>query len=164
MISGPPNVGKSAVAEALCDRYDRMLHLDVGVMRDFLRMGRLRPDDMSVEARHQRKLFIASATDMACRFLDAGYGVVIDDVITPDDLPAYVDGLRLRDEPKHLVVLLPNDASATGRSRHDREMHAQLALWEGVALVDPTGLAPEAVADRVMAVAAEGQALIDAKG
>jgi adenylate kinase family enzyme len=82
IISGPPNAGKSATAEALCQRYDRMLHIDVAVLRDFLRMGRLRESDGSPVGRRQRALFIGSATDMARRFLDAGYGVVIDDVIT----------------------------------------------------------------------------------
>src|SRR3989337_7552 len=89
ILSGPPNAGKSSTAEALCQRYDRMLHIDVGVLRDFLRMGRLRPWDDSPAGRKQRGLLMAAACDVARRVLDAGYGVVIDDVVSPDDLPRY---------------------------------------------------------------------------
>ena len=92
ILSGPPNAGKSSTAEALCQRYDRMLHIDVGVLRDFLRMGRLRPWDESPEGRRQHGLLIESACDMARRFLDAGYGAVIDDVVTQDDLPQWFGG------------------------------------------------------------------------
>ncbi|MEX0786367.1 MAG: hypothetical protein WD939_07020, partial [Dehalococcoidia bacterium] len=65
ILSGPPNAGKSATAEALCERYDRMLHIEVATLRDFLRMGRLRPWDGSPEGRQQRGLLIGSAGDMA---------------------------------------------------------------------------------------------------
>src|SRR3990172_10477194 len=107
IISGPPNAGKSATAEALCQRYDRMLHIDMRVLRDFLRMGRLRPWDRSPEGRRQRELLIASACEMARRFLEAGYGVVIDDVVTEEDLAAYRELLLSCLAAAHFVVLLP---------------------------------------------------------
>ena len=168
IISGPPNAGKSATAEALCQRYDRMFHIDVDVLRGFLRMGKLRPWDESPEGQRQRDLFIASAMDMACRFLDAGYGVVIDDVITGDDLPAYRDALAGRAEPVHFVVLLPSLQAMLARGTREpdraRALHERFATWKGVAVIDPGGLAPEVVADRVMALAAEGRALLPVKG
>lgn len=170
ILTGPPNAGKSSTAEALCDRYDRMLHIDVGALRGFLRMGRLRPWDASPSGRRQRELLIASACDMAHRFLDAGYGVVIDDVVTPDDLPAYRQALADRSAAAHLVVLLP--ALAVILSREGQRptewhrggrleiLHEQLSQWNAVAVLDPGDLPPELIADRVMALVAERRALL----
>lgn len=172
ILSGPPHAGKSATAEALCVRYDRMLHIDVGVLRDFLRMGRRRPWDASPEGRCQRTLLIASACDLARRFLEAGYGVVIDDVVAPDDLPAYRGALAGCSFAVHFVVLLPPLEAVLERERRRptewhrgrrlEALHRQFAAWDGVAAIDPDDLPPELVADRVMALAAEGRALLAA--
>jgi len=170
ILSGPPNAGKSATAEALCQRYDRMLHIEVRALRDSIRMGRLRPWDESPAGRAQRAVLIGSACDTARRFLDAGYGVIIDDVVTPDDLPLYRDALAGCGHATHFVVLLPvldvvlerERARPTEWHRGGRleAVYERLAMWKGVAKVDPDDLAPELVADRVMALAAEGRALL----
>jgi tRNA uridine 5-carbamoylmethylation protein Kti12 len=174
ILSGPPNAGKSSTAEALCQRYDRMLHIEVAVLRDFLRMGRLRPWDESPEGRRQRALLIASACDMARRFLDAGYGVVIDDIVTSDELPAYREELAGCRATAHFVVLLPRPDLLLERERaRPTEWHRagrldavyqRFAGWNDVAVIDPDALAPELVADRVMALAAEGEALLFERG
>ena len=171
ILSGPPSAGKSSTAEALCQRYDRMLHIDVGVLRDFLRMGRLRPWDDSPDGRRQRELLIASACDMARRFLDAGYGVVIDDVVTPDGLPAYREALAGCAQAVHFIVLLPALAVLLDRERARptewhragrlEALHREFAAWTGAAVIDPDDLAADLVADRVMALAGEGRALLD---
>ena len=170
ILSGPPNAGKSATAEALCQRYDRMLHIDVAVLRDFLRMGRLRPWDASPEGRRQRLLLIESALDMARRFLVAGYGVIIDDVVGPDDLPAYRDGLSEWESTAHFIVLLPRlalilereqvRASEWQRAGRLEALYQRFVEFDDAAIIDPETLAPELVADRVMALAANGTALI----
>ena len=170
ILSGPPNAGKSSTAEALCQRYDRMLHIDVGVLRDFLRMGRLRPWDDSPDGRRQRDLLIASACDMARRFLDASYGVVIDDVVGQDELPAYREALLRCRAAAHFIALLPPLAVILERERRRptewrrggrlEALYRRFSQWDGIAVLDPGDLAPELVADRVMALAAEGRALI----
>ena len=174
ILSGPPNAGKSATAEALCQRYDRMLHIDVNVLRDFLRMGRLRPWDESPDGRRQERLLIGSACDTARRFLDAGYGVIIDSIITKDDLPPYAEELASVAAPVHFAVLLPalevlleREASRpTEWHRADRleAVYERFAGWEGVATIEPGALAPNLVADRVMALAGEGRALMPRAG
>lgn len=170
ILSGPPNAGKSDTAEALCERYDRMLHIELATLRDFLRMGRLRPWDESADGRQQRELLIWSACDMARRFLDAGYGVILDDVVTPEDLATYRDALAGCDALTHFVVLLPDRGVILERER-DRPtewrragqleaVHHAFAQWKDVAAVEPGDLPPGIVADRVMALAAEGRALL----
>ena len=134
-------------------------------LRDFLRMGLFRPWDTSVEAKAQQHLFISAACGLAKQFLDAGYGVVIDDVITADDLPVYQRELDVGDAV-HFVVLLPDIESVRERMGHGQEerlsaLHERFASWSDVAVVEPGDLAPELVADRVMALAGEGKALVD---
>ncbi len=165
ILSGPPGAGKSATAQALCERYDRMLHIEMSKLRDFLRMGRLRPWDTSAEGRAQQRLFISAACGLAKQFLDAGYGVVIDDVITPDDLPLYQRELAVGGAV-HFVVLLPDIEVVRERMGHGQAerlsaLHQRFAGWLEVAVIDPGDLAPELVADRVMALAAEGKALVE---
>jgi hypothetical protein len=113
---------------------------------------------------------IGSACDMARRFLDAGYGVVIDDVVTPDDLPAYREPLSGYRGAVHFVLLLPELRAVLERERARptewhrvgrlEALHERLSRWRNVAVIDPGSLAPEQVADRVMALAAEGRALL----
>lgn len=168
IISGPPHAEKSATAEALCARYDRMLHIDGSALRNFLRMGRLRPWDQSDAGRRQRALLIGSACDMARRFLDGGYGVVIDDIVTQQDLPVYREALADLPWAKHFVVLLPAlDTVLTREACLPSEWHKagrleaiweEFCRWEDVATIDPDQLAPDLVADRVMALAAAGEA------
>ena len=184
VLSGPPNAGKSATAKALCERYDRMLHIEVGVLRDFLRMGRLRPWDRSPDGMRQHALLVSAACDMARRFLQAGYGVIIEDIVTEDDLPVYAGALgdvsasadagslEPASASAHFVVILPALDVLLERERSRptewrlggrlQALHARFSAWRDVFVLDPGDLAPDLVADRVMAQAAAGTASLAA--
>ncbi len=103
---------------------------------------------------------------MAVRFLRAGYGVIIDDVVTSDELPLYREALDVR-EAVHFVVLLPElDVILERKDLHPRQrgrltaLHERFSEWEDVTVVRPAGLEPALVADRVMALAGEGASLL----
>ena len=91
-------------------------------------------------------------------------------VVTADDLPAYREALAGCPADVHFVVLLPPLAVVIEREQsHPTEwrrggrlepLHLRLSQWSDVALLDPGDLAPDLVADRVMALAATGDALL----
>ena len=62
----------------------------------------VRPD-ASDEARRQLELRYRLGTDTANAYFDAGFTVVVQDILFGDDLPAYVSRLR---RPLHVVVLV----------------------------------------------------------
>ena len=63
------------------------------------------------------------------------------------------------------MVLLPKievvrDRMGHGQAERLTALYGRFADWQEVAVVEPGDLAPELVADRVMALAAEGKALV----
>jgi hypothetical protein len=133
-------------------------------------MGRLKPWDDSAEGIQQRLLVIEGVCDIATRFLRGGYGVVIDDVITPDDLPHFCRRLIDGSGHAHLVVLLPalemlferelTRPTEWRRAGRLEEVYNRFDAWAGVAKIHPASDPPGRVADRIMALAAEGVALL----
>ena len=51
---------KMTYCSTLCERYDRMLQIEMSKLRDFLKMGRLRPWDRSPESKKQLALFVGA--------------------------------------------------------------------------------------------------------
>ena len=43
LLSGPPGAGKTFVAEALCERFDRMVHVEVDDLRHWVKAGYRHP-------------------------------------------------------------------------------------------------------------------------
>jgi Chloramphenicol phosphotransferase-like protein len=168
ILSGPPRAGKTSTAKALCARYDRMAHIDVGALAEIIRMGRLRPDDKSNEGRAQRGLLVSIACDMAERFIRAGYGVIIEDVVLTDDLPRYEESLEDLEALVHAIALLPEPSALSSRagpatqSRDVPDIGRIRSEMEGmgIARLDPGSRSPEEVADAVMELAARGDALL----
>ena len=79
LLSGPPHAGRSAVARALCERFDRMLHVDVDALRSWVRAGYRHPWARDEQAREQRLLAIRNASAIARECSALRYACVIDD-------------------------------------------------------------------------------------
>ena len=176
LVTGPDGAGRSAVGEAICERFDRMLHVEVEGLRRSVKAGYRRPwqpDDP--QAAEQRLLAVRNASAIARESVAMRYAVVIDDVIFAEDARNYRDALRSIGCNVHFVLLLPEletalagdrgrspDISAPDRERplhEDFERESAAGLLPG-AVVDSTHDENAALtADRVLDAVASGEAL-----
>lgn len=171
ILSGPSGAGKSSVAEALCERYDRTVHIEIDAFFEWIRMGRLNP--MRPESNRQNLMIARAAARAASAYAEDLYAVFIDGVIGPHLLPVYLDELRDCGVAVHFVLLMPALAATLARvaprdSRRQmqidahRDLYAQFERNGAFAgcVVDTTGLTPDQSADIVMARCGEGAALV----
>ncbi len=173
IISGPPGAGKTSVAEALCQRYDRTAHIDIDVVRAMVRMGAAKPWGPEAEAERQRRLEARNVCALTRNFVDALFGVFVDGVIGPLGLELYRPLLHGMPVPVHFVVLLPTLEETLRRDRargashvlserlhiiHDDFVRAGRFAGE---VIDNTSLTVEETADLIMDHAAQGRLLLD---
>lgn len=174
ILTGPPAAGKSAVARALAERYDRVAHVEVDVLRDFITpTGHVHPWGPTAAWERQQRLGIRNACALAANFLDERFAVIIDDVvIDKDNLDYYLAGLNHLGVPVHFVRLMPslavcqerNQARAEGRMAPERivkvyrEFEAAGAF--AGATVDSSDLTPYAAADKLQALTTSGGSLL----
>ena len=96
LLSGPPGAGKTSVAEALCERYDRMLLVEVDDLRHMVRAGYRHPWVDDHQAHEQLQLGARNAAAIALESVAARYAVVITDVVTAAAVDWYRDARRPR--------------------------------------------------------------------
>lgn len=168
MISGVSAAGKSTVARLLAARFPRGVCVPGDAVRAMIVSGRLEmTPDASAGALEQLRLRYAGALAVAGTFLDAGYDVVVEDVIVG---PVLRDFLEMVPVPEfHLVFLDPGadaiaereaarDKDAYGRGRFSvggllsvlREETDRVGLW-----LDTTRLTAEETVARILAAPAE---------
>ena len=173
ILSGPPGAGKSSVAEALCERFDRMVHVEVDGLRHMVKAGYRRPWEEDRQAREQRLLNVRNACAVARESIALRYAVVITDVVTAEAAAQYREALA-GVANVHLVTLLPGldvtlrrDAARGGSSIPERvrALHPELArdtasgAIPGVVLDTSHDIDARATADRVQDAVARGVAL-----
>lgn len=115
LIVGPPAVGKSTTSRALCAQFSRSVHIPVDDVRTMVVSGLVLPQpDWSDELALQVSLARRAAVDIATRYREAGFTVVLDDFVDPHHLEEYSAG---REAP-HLrkVLLYPAEDEARRRN------------------------------------------------
>jgi chloramphenicol 3-O-phosphotransferase len=170
ILTGPPGAGKSSVAEALAERYDRVAHIDVGVLRNFVAPTGRGPSETRDRL---TELSVRNACALARNFLTERIAVIIDDVvITRADLDRYVEELKPAGDPIHHVRLLPslevcqvrNVERAEGRqppSRVETVWKQFEAAGEiGGSTIDSSAMTAYEAADRLQALTTSGQSIV----
>ena len=172
ILTGPPAAGKSSVAEALAERYDRVAHVEVDTLRHFVTpTGYVPPGRPGFE--RQQSLAIRNACALTRNFVEERFAVIIDDVVvTRVELSLYLDALKPAGAPVHVVRLLPrlevclerNAGRREGRMNPERietvyrEMVAVNDL-PGVT-VDNSEMTAHQSADRLQALTTSGESLV----
>jgi len=127
LITGPSAAGKTTVARLLARRFPRGVHLEGDVFRRSVVSGRAEmtpsPSDEALEQVRLRYRLAAAAADA---YFDAGFTVVLEDVVAGEELPGFVELIASR--PLHVVVLLPS--VATIRSRDERRENNAYTRWQ----------------------------------
>jgi predicted kinase len=120
LISGAPGAGKTTISEALCRAFPLAVHIPVDDIRDWVRSGFSSPVEWDAETTRQFVLARRGAARIAADYLDAGFVVIIDDVIRESDLDQYTDYFGDADLRKVLLnpsleTVLARNASPRGK-------------------------------------------------
>jgi chloramphenicol 3-O-phosphotransferase len=173
ILTGPPASGKTTVALALAERYDRVAHLDVDVVRHFVTpTGFAKP--ASAERRHQRLLGARNACALSRNFLAERFGVIIDECFDePDLLPVFLEELKTTNADIHVVTLLPSleaceardaerrkAARPSGWIRSDYERFLRFGSKLPGSTIDSSDLTPYETADRLQALTTSGESVV----
>jgi chloramphenicol 3-O-phosphotransferase len=106
LITGPSASGKTTVARLLAERFRRGVHVEGDLFRRSVVSGRAEmAPDPSPEALQQLRLRYRLAAAASDVYFEAGFTVVVEDVVAGEELPAVAALVESR--PLHVVVLLP---------------------------------------------------------
>jgi predicted kinase len=157
VISGIMAAGKSTVSQLLAERFDYGVHLRGDVFRRMIVSGQASSSaEMGAEAQRQLKLRYRLACQAADGYAQAGFTVVLQDVVIGELLREFLDDIETR--PRYLVVLTPRpevieDRLGDTRSNFsvdelDYELHAftpRRGLW-----LDNSDLSPHETVDAIL--------------
>lgn len=171
ILSGPSGAGKSSVAESLCERYDRTVHVETDQFFTWIRMGYINP--MKPESNRQNVMISRAAARAATAYVDDLFAVFIDGVIGPHLLPIYVEELSRSHVPVHFVLLRPSLDETIRRVAdrapdrrlpldHHRGLYEQFVAYGEFAgvTIDNTQLTAAQTGDLVMEACGAGRALV----
>lgn len=168
LITGIMAAGKSTVAQQLAERFARSVHLRGDLFRRMIVNGQAAMDlELTPEALAQLRLRYQLASTCAKLYLQAGFTVVYQDIITGNEL---LEAIReLAEYSLHVVVLCPQPgvvaAREAGRAKSgytsfsagefDKTFRAatpKIGLW-----LDSSELTIEETVDTILANLAQAQ-------
>lgn len=128
LITGIQAAGKSTVAQALAERLPRSVHVRGDVYRRMIVGGRAEMTPTpSAEALRQLRLRYQLAAHTADTYFQAGFTVILQDVILGEHLTDMTSYIRSR--PLLVVVLAPSPAAiATRESTRDKVAYGPFAI------------------------------------
>lgn len=128
LITGIMAAGKSTVAQQLCERFPKSVHLRGDVFRRMIVNGQAEMGmNLSSEARLQLSLRYKIAAAVATMYLDMGFSVVYQDIILGDDLHQVAQ--LLTQHRLHVVVLCPDaDTVAARESARHKTGYGNLSI------------------------------------
>ncbi len=117
LITGPPGAGKSSVSVALLQHFPFGFHLPMDDLRDWVVSGIAHPiPTWTDETTRQFNLARQGAVQLARQYANAGFAVVIDDIVNREDVARNFNS-AFDGYPFHKVILLPSIAVALRRNR-----------------------------------------------
>jgi GrpB-like predicted nucleotidyltransferase (UPF0157 family) len=132
--------GKTTVARLLAERFLRGVHVEADVFRRSIVSGRVEmTSDASAEAVEQLRLRYGLAAAAADTYCEAGFTVVVEDVIAG----ALLGEVRtmIRSRPCHVVVLMPSrDVVASREAAREQRGYTEWTverLYDGFASATP---------------------------
>lgn len=131
LVTGIQAAGKSSVAQALAERLERSVHVRGDLFRRMVVNGRvdMGPADPPAEAVRQLRLRYALAARVADGYADAGFTVVVQDIVIGGHLTDMVAAIRTR--PCYVVVLAPRAEAVLERDRARQAARGKLAYKPG---------------------------------
>jgi len=172
ILTGPHGVGKSTVALALADRYDRVAHVEVDALRHIVTpTGYKAPGKPGFDRQHA--IAVRNAADIARNFYAERFAVIIDDIVTSRaDADAYIEALKPANAPVHFVTIMATLDACQARNRQSKSERQPPARVEAVwrlfenakdlpgCAIDCTDLPTYAVADRLQELTTHGESLV----
>ncbi|MFI9761373.1 AAA family ATPase [Streptomyces sp. NPDC051963] len=121
LVTGIMASGKSTVAQLLAERLPRSVHLRGDGFRRMIVSGREEfTPHPTAEATAQLRLRYEASATVADLYAQAGWTVIVQDVVLGEHLDAYLDSVTAR--PLYLIVLAPRPEAVAAREagRHKK--------------------------------------------
>ena len=146
VITGQLAAGKSTLARALLQRFQRGYHIGVDGIREMVVSGLASPLEWTDETERQFGLAIRGAAALTRIYADAGFAVVIEGGLDPEQVEGALNEAGLRDRMVGMILHPPIDV-ALERNRQRRTKDFDTSILEGVMREIDADLASEGQRD-----------------